>query len=152
MSDQNEYADIINEIKDNNFLENVDIDYKLQFMLKTIDIIITDTTKLQLKWKYIYDQCEVGYYNKAISEMCLNNINEALINANNAKKYVMTINKNNENDMNYNMYKYNECVNQINKLNMIIKQLSNNMLKEDKIVSDTESDINGDEKYISDSD
>lgn len=146
MSKEDKYNDIINEIKHNNFLENVEIDYKIQFMLKTIDIIIIETTNEQSKWKYIYDQCKVGYYNKAISEMCLNNINEALINANDAKKYVMTINKNNENEMNYNIYKYNECVNQINKLNMIIKQLSNNLLKEDKYVPEIDSDSDSDKK------
>tara|TARA_Y100000389_G_C17471434_1_gene531611 strand:- start:10955 stop:11401 length:447 start_codon:yes stop_codon:yes gene_type:complete len=146
MSKEDKYNNIINEIKHNNFLENVEIDYKIQFMLKTIDIIITETINEQSKWKLIYDEYKVGYYNKAISEMCLNNINEALINANNAKKYIMTINKDNENKMNYNMYKYNECINQINKLNLIIRQLSNNLLKEDKYVSEIDSDSDSDKK------
>ena len=146
MSKEDKYNNIINEIKHNNFLENDEIDYKIQFMLKTIDIIITETINEQSKWKLIYDEYKVGYYNKAISEMCLNNINEALINANNAKKYIMTINKDNENKMNYNMYKYNECINQINKLNLIIRQLSNNLLKEDKYVSEIDSDSDSDKK------
>ena len=139
------YNDVINEIKDNNFFENADINYKIEFMLKTINIIIDETSCSVKKWTTKNEEYQVGYYNKAISEMCLNNNNEALESANNAKKYLMEINKNDENSINYNMYKYNEKVMHVNKLNIIIKHLSLQLLDDDKAISDDESDNNDSE-------
>ena len=140
-----EYDNIINEIKDNNFFENADIDYKIEFMLKTINIIIDETLYSVEKWTKQNKEYQVGYYNKAISEMCLNNNNEALESAYNAKKYLMEIDKNDKNSINYNMYKYNEKVMHVNKLNIIIKRLSSQLLDNDKAISDDESEGNDSE-------
>ncbi len=139
------YDYIINELKDNNFLENADIDYKIKFMLKSINIIINETTIELSKWYTVYDKYTVGYYNKAISEMCLNNTKEALVSANNAKTNLMTIDINNENSIKYYMYKYTQEVTQINKLNSITKQLSSQLLDVDKVISDTESQCSNDD-------
>lgn len=149
MSEQ--YSDILNEIKDNDFFENVDINYKIEFMLKSINIIINESKNDVSKWEKIYNEYNVGYYNKAISEMCLNNINEALQSAENAKKYLSYIDVNNENITNYNMYKYNEEIMHINKLNFTVKQLSSQLLEIDKVVLNSDDTDSDNEKSDSDS-
>lgn len=136
------YENVLNEIKDNNFFENADINYKINFMLKTIDIIINETINDIDKLIKINKEYQVGYYNKAISEMCLNNNKDALEYAKNAKAHLMNIDINDKNSVKYCMYKYNEKIMHINKLNIIIKHLSSQLLDNDKAISDDESEGN----------
>jgi hypothetical protein len=135
------HDEIINEIKDNNFFENADINYKLNFMLKSIDIIINQSKQEYEKWNSIHDSYQPGFYNKAFSELCLHHAKDALESANSARNNIKKINDiNNELEVKYYMFKYNKDVINVSKLNIIIKNISSKILTEDMEISDNESD------------
>jgi hypothetical protein len=136
---------IINEITENNFLENVNIEYKLNIMLRTIDIIINEINDKINYWQDLYDKCEAGFFNKILLENCLNNTKETLISAKNAKKNIIIINKNNKTETNYNMYKYHLEITHINKLNLIIEDMASQLLKEDQPLSLLDDSNNSDD-------
>jgi hypothetical protein len=137
------YDDIKNEIIDNDYFENSDLNYKIIFMSKAIDIIINETINDIDKLIIINKNCQVGFCNKAISEMALNDKYDVLSSAKSAKKYLIEIDINNEKSINFCMYKYNEKIIHINKSNIIIKNVLSQLLDNDKVISD-------DDEYNSD--
>jgi len=135
------YDNIINEIKDNNFFENSDVREKLNFMLKSIKLIQKQSEQNRDKWKTLHDSFTSGYYNKAISKVCLNFSNDVLESANTAKNYLDMINNIfDKKKVDYYMYKYNEEIININKINSQIKDMSCNLLTEDKEILEINSD------------
>jgi len=135
------HDNIINEIKDNNFFENADDKEKLEFMSKSIKLIHTQSEQDRDKWKVVHDSFTPGYYNKAISKVCLNLSNSVLESAESASNYLNMINNiHDKKRVNYYMYKYNEEITNINKINTQIKDMSCNLLTEDKEILEFNTD------------
>ena len=144
--------DVLKKLQENNFFmddSNKDnLKKKLDFMSESVNIVIEETEKQIIYWKTLYNKFESGYYNKAISELCLQNINTVLESAHSAKKYLSNIKDiDNDNQVTYWISKYQKEFNNINKLNMAIKETSKNLLTIDKLIddeissSDSDSDI-----------
>lgn len=104
----NEYKEIINELKDSDFLENADMNSRLNLMLKSIDMIIKDIITMNDVWKKKFDECEAGTPYKAILGNCVEYITIMSESANSAKKNIMLVNGNDTNSINYHMEKYNK--------------------------------------------